>query len=111
MQKINMLFIIIPIIVIILLTFLIVIIQSISPKFRGKMMSKQVKAMKYMVDESKDDLKSISTDVANATKEGIKTTTSAIKEGLTERQNSFCKYCGSNIDSDSKFCKKCGKEQ
>ena len=23
----------------------------------------------------------------------------------------FCKHCGSKIDADSKFCKKCGREQ
>ena len=92
------------------LIFILAIISAISPKFRGKMMSRQVKSMKYMVDESKDDFKSISTNMADATKEGIKTTVRAIKEGLNE-EDIYCKYCGSQIDSDSKFCKKCGKEQ
>lgn len=35
----------------------------------------------------------------------------AIKEGLTEDETIYCKHCGASIDSDSTFCKKCGKEQ
>ena len=27
------------------------------------------------------------------------------------RNNAYCKECGAAIDTDSKFCKKCGKEQ
>ena len=82
-----------------------------SPKARAKMMSKQVKSMKYMMDESKEDIHSISTDMADATKDGIETTTRAIKKGFTEEDGIYCKHCGSKIDADSKFCKSCGKEQ
>jgi len=48
--------------------------------------------------------------MAYATKDGIKTTARAIKEGFS-KDSAYCKHCGSGIDSDSKFCKKCGKEQ
>ena len=101
-------FIIVPLIagIIIIFTFAMVI----SPKLRGKMMSRQVKATKYMMDESKEDIKSISDNMAYATKDGIKTTARALKEGFAE-DNIYCKHCGSEIDNDSKFCKKCGKEQ
>ena len=96
----------------ILVTIIIIfsIIMAFSPKLRGKMMSKQIKAGKYAMDESKEDLKSITDDVAYATKDGIKTTVGAIKEGFI-KSNVFCKHCGNEIDADSKFCKKCGKEQ
>ena len=104
----DVMFVIVPIIA--CLVFVFVIASFVSPKFRGKMMSSQIKAAKYMMDESKEDLKSVSDDIAYATKSGIKTTARAIKEGLTE-DNIYCKHCGSEIDSDSKFCKKCGKEQ
>ena len=90
--------------------FVFIIAWAVSPKFRGKIMSRQIKAQKYMMDESKEDLKSISNDMAYATKDGIKTAAGAIKEGFTQ-SNVFCKHCGSEIDEDSKFCKKCGKEQ
>jgi hypothetical protein len=91
--------------------FILVFAMMFSPKLRGKMMSKQVKSMKYMMDESKDDIQSISTNMADATKDGIETTTRAIKKGFTEEDSIYCKYCGAKIDKDSKFCKSCGKEQ
>lgn len=90
--------------------FIYIILMIFSPKARGKMMSKQIKAGRYAVDESKEDLKTISDTMANATKDGIKTTANAIKEGFTQSKI-FCKHCGNEIDDDSKFCKKCGKEQ
>lgn len=107
------LFVIVPVFIGIVFVFLFV--MMISPKSRGKFMSKQVKAMKYMVDESKDDIESITTNMANATQAGIKTTTKAvakgIKEGFTGEETIYCKHCGEVIDADSTFCKKCGKEQ
>ena len=33
-----------------------------------------------------------------------------IKKGLYDDNKVFCKYCGAEIDSDSKFCNRCGKE-
>ena len=105
---IDIIFIIVPIFIGIIFIFLIA--MFISPKFRGKMMSRQIKAQKYMIDEVKDDLKSISDDMAFATKDGVKTVAGAIKDGFT-KNSIFCKHCGSEIDEDSKFCKKCGKEQ
>ena len=106
-------FVIVPILV--AAGFVFVIAMMFSPKLRGKFMSKQVKAMKYMVDESKDDIESITTNMADATKTGIKTTTKAvaegIKEGFTGEETIYCKHCGATIDADSTFCKKCGKEQ
>ena len=108
-----------------------------SPKLRGKMMSKQIKAMRYATDESKRDIEQMGTNVAGAAvnikknvldenadvlkematteaeiqREAIKTKASAIREGLFEENSVYCKHCGASIDSDSKFCKKCGKEQ
>lgn len=87
------------------------IVVFFSPKARGKLMSKQVQATKYMMENQKENLKDISDDLADATKDGVKTTARAIKEGLTEDDTIYCKHCGATIDSDSTFCKKCGKEQ
>jgi len=127
----DALFIIVPIFIGIVFVFTIAMI--ISPKLRGKMMSRQFKSMSYMIEESKDDLAKLSstavgirkqildenedilTDIAHKEAKiksvGIKSATKAIKEGLTEKDSIYCKHCGSEIDTDSKFCKKCGKEQ
>lgn len=91
--------------------FIFAIIVMISPKARAKFMGKQIQATKYMIDDQKENIRDISSNLADASKEGIKTTTRAIKEGLTEDETIYCKHCGASIDSDSTFCKKCGKEQ
>ena len=102
----NIMFIVVPLIS--ALIFIFVFAMILSPKLRGKFMSNQIKASRYMMDNSKEDLKSISDDMAYATKDSIKTTASAIRDGFSV-ENTYCKYCGSIIDSESMFCKNCGK--
>lgn len=130
----EILFYIVPILIGI--TFIMTIALMVSPKLRGKLMSRQIKATKHMMDYSKEDLKDIlstSADIginvekeildnneetmrenatrkANINKKGIEITTNAIKEGLNGSKI-YCKHCGKLIDEDSKFCKSCGKEQ
>ena len=113
-----------------------VILSIFSPKFQGKMMSKQIRSVKHMMDYSKDDLKELmkttaktetiaekeildeNEDImssnekrkANIKKESIEVTARAIKDGLTSNKI-YCRYCGTSIESDSRFCKNCGKEQ
>lgn len=118
--------------------FIFIFVNIFSSKSRAKMMSKQVKAMRHMVDYSKEDLEELMTDlgsvsanvqnnivnenedilrnVANKTadinKDALETTIGAIKRGWDGNSTSaqFCKYCGKKIDGDSRFCKYCGKE-
>lgn len=130
----EILFYIVPILI--GLSFIFTIALMVSPKLRGKWMSRQIKATKHMIKYSKEDLKDIistSKDVeinaekevldnredimkenvrrkANINKEGIEIATSAIKNGLSNNKI-YCKYCGKLIDGDSKYCKVCGKEQ
>ena len=130
----EILFYIVPILIGI--TFIMTIALMVSPKLRGKLMSRQIKATKHMMDYSKEDLKdllSTSADIginaekeildnneetmmenatrkANINKKGIEITANAIKEGLNGSKI-YCKHCGKLIDDDSKFCKSCGKEQ
>ena len=126
----DIMFVIVPIFI--AGVFIFTFISIISPKFRGKMMSRQIKATKHMVDYSKEDLEDIGSATINIRKNIIdeneevlremsnkeasiksgyvKTMASAIKEGFSE-DTMYCKHCGSIIDSDSRFCKKCGKEQ
>lgn len=117
--------------------FIFVLALMFSPKLRGKFLGKQVQAMRHMTDYTKEDLEQIQKNLgavaikakkdildenedtlkdmankqANINKDAIKTTVGAIKEGFTGNAVMFCKHCGATIDSDSKFCKKCGKEQ
>lgn len=130
----ELMFTIVPIMVICI--FIFTFAMMLSPKLRGKVMSRQLKATKYMFDESKEDLAEIATIAgnvsinsrknildanedtlrdmatrsANINKEGIEITARAIKDGLTGT-SIFCKHCRKTIDEDSKFCKFCGKEQ
>lgn len=135
----NILFYIVPILIAI--TFIFTIALIFSPKLRGKMMSKQIKATKHMLDYSKDDLQDLMTTSAtigidtektildknedtlrnnvirkaNINKEGIEITTKAIKDGLSSgkdnKNTKFCIECGKKIPTDAKFCLYCGKEQ
>ena len=115
----NVIFVVSLVIFVLMFAFIIGFIFS--PKLRGKMMSRQVKSLKYMADYSKDDLESAMTTLgnvsvntrskiinenedklkemadktANISKDAITTTVGAIKKGI----------------KDSKFCKHCGKEQ
>ena len=135
----HIIFYIVPILIAI--TFIFTIALIFSPKLRGKMMSKQIKATKHMLDYTKDDLQDLMTTSAtmgidtektildknedtlrnnvirkaNINKEGIEITTKAIKDGLSSgkdnKNTKYCIECGKKISTDAKFCLYCGKEQ
>ena len=112
--------------------FIYTFLMIFNPKFRGKILSKQLKATKHMMNFSKEDLedisniaiqtkknileknednlKDISNMESNIKKEYVKNIAKGIKEGLTDSDNIYCKYCGASIDYDSKYCKTCGKK-
>lgn len=69
-----------------------------------------LKTQRYLVEETKDDLKGIADTRAEVSKDAVKTVAGAVKDGL-EEEKMFCKHCGKEIDKDSKFCQHCGKEQ
>ena len=94
----------------VIIIFAAAFLNIFSPKFRGKMMSKQIKAAKHMMEESADDLKDITDSMAYATNGAFRKTARAVKEGFTGT-SIYCKNCGASIDSNSRFCNKCGKEQ
>ena len=72
-----------------------------------------IKTQKYQIEENKQDLTDIANTTAEIHKDAVKTTASAIKDGLTEDTDPqmYCKHCGAQIDANSRFCKVCGKEQ
>lgn len=124
---------IIPILVICI--FIFTFAMMFSPKLRAKMLSRQIKSLKHTIDYSKEDLENLITNMGdisiNSTKNiidgnenelkdivekssdlgsiAVKKTARAIKNGLKGNMV-YCKYCGKVIDSDSRFCKNCGKE-
>lgn len=55
---------------------------------------------------AQEGIEKMSPIVGNAAKEIAK----GIKEGLSDEETVYCKYCGSLIDADSRFCSKCGKQ-
>lgn len=112
-----------------------------SPKLRGKMMARQFKAMKHMVDysandiadmaktagdlsvgvkkrfqdEHHDDLMDMAEFDGELTAKKIKATAEVVKDVLgstgSNKPQIYCKHCGASIDADSRFCKSCGQEQ
>ena len=77
--------------IITIVVFIFAFILMFNPKIRGKFMSKQIKATKYMMDDSKDDIQDVSTNLAKATKDSIEITTRAIKKGFTD-DYIYCKH-------------------
>lgn len=121
----DILFYIVPIFIGLVAIFIFATI--LSPKFRGKMLSNQIRATKHMLDYSKEDLQDLmettasmgidtektildknedtmrsnATRKANINKDSIEITTKAIKDGLTN----------SNVSNqNTKYCKECGKK-
>lgn len=129
----NIFFVVITIIAfgIVLFTFVIIF----SPKLRAKMMSRNVKSLKYMTDYSKKDIEDIVKNIGDisinskhkiltenknkikeitnigkeALRDSIKNTLNTVKKSF--KDNNYCKYCGKTIDIDSKYCKFCGENQ
>ena len=95
----------------------IAIIYMSSSKGRKRMMGHAIKMSKDMIEENEEDLKDLYTRSADIRKKAIEIEARAFKDGFTKDEfkesddDIYCRYCGEPIDGDSKFCKKCGKEQ
>ena len=77
----------------------------------AKYVSKQaIDIEKEVMTDKEEDLKYVINKRAEISKDAITKTTRAIKEGL-KGSEIYCKHCGAQIDADSAFCKKCGKQQ
>lgn len=89
---------------------LFIIFFTFSSNFKAKLMGKNIKAAKYLLDDNKDILQELSDTSAKISENAIKTRVKAFKEGLRD-ETMYCKHCGEVIDSNSNFCKKCGQKQ
>ena len=56
---------------------------------------------------AQEGIEKMSPSMGTAAKEIAK----GIKEGLSNDETVYCKHCGAQIDVDSNFCNKCGKQQ
>ncbi len=116
-------------------TFIFVFAMFFSPKLKGKIMSREISAFKHMMNYSKNDVKNIKENMGNISidsehdilmqnknkikeinniyyetkKDSIKNTIKDIKGEL--KNGCYCKFCEKKIDTDSKYCKNCGKRQ
>ena len=77
--------------------------------FKPEITKMNINSTKYIQQQNKENLIDIATTTADITSEAITKTTKSINKGLENKI--YCKHCGEKIDSDSKFCNKCGKEQ
>ena len=127
----EILFIIVPIFIgcMFIFTFGMILSPTLRSKFMGHQLKMQkrmlednkeviqdlgeigVKTTKGIMDENEDDLRHISSKGADIASDGITKTVRAIKKGMSDAGDVYCKHCGESIDSDSSFCKACGKKQ
>ena len=107
-QIVNIMFTVVPIFIAVV--FIFEILSIVSPKFRGKMMSRQLKSAKHMVEYAKDDIEEIADELEYATHNSVRNRARAFSGGFSGTQM-YCKHCGASITGDSRFCNKCGKEQ
>lgn len=70
-----------------------------------------IKLKKDILENNYDELKEYAEMEAALEMGAIKKRATAVKEGFIGESKMFCKHCGTNIDSDSSFCKRCGKAQ
>lgn len=107
--------ILIGVIVIFLFLFIVYFVVGTSQKGMEKMITKYgniaAKAQNNIITNNEEILKDTANKSANIHKDAVKTIAHSVKEGLTDNNKVYCKYCGAQIDEDSKFCKKCGKQQ
>lgn len=112
--------------------FVFVVLMIFSPAMRSKMIGRQLKATKRMLDDNKDTIKDIhnlqadiaieSADnildkhektieknmdkMANMSSSSIETTARAIKKGISKTKE--CPKCNSFNEENAKFCQECG---
>ena len=107
----RILFIIPIIIAILVISFFIYVFGMLfSPKFRNKIMERQLKAEREYLIHNEGLIKELEKRNAEIEKIGVGTKARAIKEGFSQ-DTCYCSSCGKVIDTNSRFCKYCGEEQ
>lgn len=58
---------------------------------------------------AQEGIEKMTPTVANASSAIAQSIAKGIKEGLSDDNTVYCKHCGSQVDKNSSFCKKCRK--
>lgn len=75
--------------------------------FKPELSKLSIKSTKYIQEQNKDEIKDIVDTTVDISIDSIE----RVVETIKDEEQIYCKHCGALIDVDSKFCKKCGKEQ
>ena len=80
--------------------------------FSTSIVKAQIKAQKYVVTQTKEDLKDVAEIHGEIIEPVSEKAARGAKKGFTqEEEKKFCKMCGLEIDKDAKFCEHCGAKQ
>ncbi len=77
--------------------------------FSAKIMKMQIESAKYIQQSNQQDLQDIANTSADISSEPVAKIVKTVVDAT--QKDIYCKYCGTPIDFDSRFCKNCGKEQ
>ena len=77
--------------------------------FSAKIAKNQIERAKYVQQLNQQDLQDIANTSADISSEPVAKIVKTVVDAT--QKDIYCKYCGTSIDFDSRFCKNCGKEQ
>lgn len=100
----------IALVIVLLIVMIVSIFTSSSEKELTKMGNAVAKAKYNVTTNNKEILKKTADETADIHKDAVETIMHSVKNGLSDNDKVFCKYCGEQIDADSTFCKKCGRK-
>ena len=77
--------------------------------FSAKIAKNQIERTKYVQQLNQQNLQDIANTSADISSEPVAKIVKTVVDAT--QKDIYCKYCGTSIDFDSRFCKNCGKEQ
>ena len=83
---------------------LVLVVISFIPNFSNY----TIKSSQYIQQANKEDIEDLLSTKVSYPKRRETIFEESLQE--TKKNQIYCKYCGKQIDEDSKFCKYCGKE-
>lgn len=86
---------------------LMIILLGFIPKFSNY----SIKSTQFIQEINKEELEELMSTRAEIARSGASTIFDAFNESreISQKEKIYCKFCGKQIDKDSRFCKFCGK--